>query len=79
MREELAKRLWQVRHPSWILPDRGLDEAGEPGWFALADEVVRQMEWARQMKAYRTDARGSRYFTVDATSPLTPAPDEWKP
>ena len=47
---------------------------------ALADECIRQMEWARTGWVASKDNNGSRYYTVAGPrDPLTAAPDAWRP
>ena len=65
LRERLAERLVHVAG--------GLPNPGGMGWgmfLLLADECIRQMEWARH-DVY--NMHGER----DATEPLTAAPDDW--
>lgn len=59
MREELARRLRAVSTPP---PHLGADPGTSPFWLSLADECIRQMEWAY----------------AKACRPITLAPEDWK-
>jgi len=91
-REGLARRLgyvyrktsgWQEPEVHWGDRD-GEDERDQNAqrltWLRVADECIRQMEWARKGWLERIDSNGSRfYMTAPPQSPLTLAPDDWKP
>ena len=46
----------------------------------MADECIRQMEWARTGWIASKGSNGSTFYTnANPPIPLTPAPDDWKP
>lgn len=75
LREQLARRLAKISEDQPYLDDFDADE--NPAWGALADEVIRQMEWARINCADLIAPEGT--MDVDTMVPLTLAPPEWKP
>lgn len=98
LREQVARRLAKMAESLPYLDDFELhDFKGEEhgGWFGLADEVVRLMEWARrEMKAEsqrliqgRQDGRNEFVSISDVLHvhdvchdcPLTLPPEDWQP
>ncbi len=71
LREELARRLWDVACDADPTPNPGSLEWSEEVGAALAAEMLRQMEWARRRCA------GYTIVSMD-TTPLTLAPDDWQ-
>ena len=77
LREELAAVLWEAR---WKRIETGsgikgnrfpdIDDVGQRAWLDVADECIRQMEWARASSPGKDYGR---------TPPLTLAPEDWKP
>jgi hypothetical protein len=83
LREELARRVWDVAEAADPHPNAGCLEWSDEVGNALADEVIRQMEWARRGR-FRTAGscdggtvcRGSEMDWID---PVNLAPPDWKP
>lgn len=82
LRERLADVLWQrlcAAHPQIY---RGVRQPGNAHGtlFTVADEVIRQMEWARRQIIDRhygsTDDDRAH---VNESTPLTLAPEDWQP
>lgn len=84
LREELAQRLWRI--------ELGPDPDGEPPWYGatgparkamrrLADEVIRQMEWARSrcISVVAPISAVAEQELIESDSFLTLAPPDWKP
>jgi len=73
LREELARRL------STIWQKEMQDEPdADVHWNAIADECIRQMEWARRecVIPFQPDYDECE---IDYSAPLTFAPADWKP
>lgn len=69
LREELARRLYKATYPE-LEPHNASDL-----WLLIADECIRQMEWAREtVPMTKTLAATFRDLV-----PLTLAPEDWKP
>ena len=48
-------------------------------WNCVADECIRQMEWARTGWIASKDSSGSTFYTnANPPVPLNPAPDDWR-
>lgn len=76
LRKEIMKRLATL----WYDTDEpGIDDSGIKPWSAVADEVIRLMEWARL--SGELIARGVTWEPGQAPgdAPLTLPPDDWKP
>lgn len=78
LREELAARLARIMNRYFG------HEGAYPGFdLALADECIRQMEWARNEctgEHWEGDGRdGTRHLVDRSELPLTLAPEDWKP
>lgn len=92
LRETLATRLLRAYGEGYEQVTRP-DPDNEGGtvtnvveaWNFVADECIRQMEWAASRQTAATDSNGSRFYTPEGwgtpwdRSKLTPAPDDWKP
>lgn len=84
-REQLARRL----HDRWLNHDREkhpalgrlppLSDATVLSWFAVADECIRQMEWARRCCQWTPVTWKMSSEEIAARNPLTFAPPDWKP
>ena len=83
LREKLAARLAatsprmdfanQMMHPSPTFDSHA-------DWLRVADECIRQMEWARTGWIASKGSNGSTFYTnANPPIPLTPAPDDWRP
>jgi hypothetical protein len=75
LREELADKLRQEA-------DAPITTWDMIGWEDMADEVIRQMEWAREDFATRHDLWATPLYSKkreDTFGPLTTAPEGWKP
>ena len=77
LREKLAARL----HAALCTVDMDTYEIPELAeLLPLADECIRQMEWARTGWIASKDNNGSMFYTKETPPvPLTPAPDDWTP
>ena len=69
LREELADQLFRAWHAA--VP-------GSNGWLLVADECIRQMEWARRecVIPFQPDYDECE---IDYSAPLTLAPKDWQP
>lgn len=89
LREELAKRLYDsATHQNWTLlkdnPSPPWDKSGSISrewWRNIADECIRQMEWARRERSlplwkYSSDQIDN---VIVGWVPLTLAPPDWQP
>ena len=84
LREKLAARMDAIMQ-------RYFGHEGAYAGYAetLADECIRQMEWARRhccpvskyesIEIDKTKYPGMSGIRIVGTNPLTPAPDDWKP
>ena len=82
LRETLAHRFWKIDPRRWPnKPDlifggfAGTSVDGAPGltYGAMADECIRQMDWAARNAFDSCCNRGP------LPQDLTPAPDDWRP
>ena len=76
LREKLTDRLSELLHPYL-----GYEGVWPGGVEALADECIRQMEWAFQRGQARgiQDERGTVAHGSMRKTALTAAPDDWRP
>jgi hypothetical protein len=85
LRELLARRLisvkWAIDYSQECAADVEIDPAQGPiaTWGDLADECIRQMEWARTGWVECKDNNGSSFYSRGASTYLTLAPEDWKP
>lgn len=77
LREQLAQRLAAVVPTSNYGAELDLRKVQEKFYGALADECLRQMEWARHECS--TGPGDSEGVELDFDQPLTLAPEDWKP
>jgi hypothetical protein len=77
LREEMARRLADTYAVGRRWDDLGAGHRED--WCRVADEVLRQMEWARTRWVARVDNNGSTFYSEIAGSPLTLAPEGWSP
>lgn len=84
LRDDIARRLWDVACDADDSRDLGGVYLNRPGVSeAVADEVIRLMEWARTQctgEHWEGDARdGMRHIVDRSEQPLTLPPEDWKP
>lgn len=87
LREQLARRLGSIKWPGLADPlnKRVADEEVDAGqgnsatWGDLADECIRQMEWARHPFTPVKPIEEGDWSEPAPWFPLTPAPNDWKP
>jgi hypothetical protein len=91
LRETLAERLYClfVGEKAW-LPTEAIvhiaatkridsEALSDQHWRALADECIRQMEWARRTVGASFGSTPEDRAYLDEHYPLTAAPNDWKP
>lgn len=80
LREELSRRLcslvWGAPHMPYANEPVCSEQDRAVTWGDLADECIRQMEWARRQTF---DSVRDYLPDVEVHEPLTAAPEGWKP
>lgn len=88
LREQLAKRMWEIDPRRWPgKPDliisgfanTDLRGAGGLSYGNIADECIRQMEWARRNCLYGPSEIPGGSAICLTFNPISIAPEDWKP